>query len=91
MWYHSRPTGFVAAPACSASRHSQSWASAAAARAVISAWSNGGETSTTSMPTRSEPGEPAQELQRLPGGEPARDGGAGAGREGGVEGVDVEA
>ena len=63
----------------------------AAASAVISAWSNGGETSTMSMPTRSSAREPAHELQRLPAREPAGHRRAGARREGRVERVDVEA
>ena len=49
-----------------ASRQSQSCASVAAASAVISAWSKGGETSTMSMPTRFSAAEPAHQLERLP-------------------------
>ena len=86
----SRPTGCASAPASAASTQSQSCASVAAASAVISAWSNGGDTSTMSMPTRSQPGEPAHQLQRLPAREPARHRRAGARREGRVEPVDVE-
>ena len=37
-----------------------------------------------------EPAEPTDKLQRLPGGKTARDGCAGAGREGRIKRVDVE-
>ena len=85
-----RPTGCRVAPASAASTQSQSCARCAAASAVISAWSKGGETSTMSMPTRSSAAEPAHQLQRLPAREPARHRRPGARREGGVEPVDVE-
>ena len=45
-------------PAFAASTQSQSWARCAAASAVISAWSKGGDTSTRSIPTRSRAPRP---------------------------------
>ena len=62
----------------------------AAAWAVFVLASYCGATSTTSPPTTSSPAKPAQELSASRGVEPADLGGAGAGREGRVEAVDVE-
>ena len=80
--------GRLAAPAAIALI--SSYAACAAAMPVISAWSYAGATSTMSAPTRLSVGEGAQDVQQLPAGQAAGLRGAGAGREGRVEHVDVE-